>query len=281
MSVAVIIPWRSEDPTRLRGRDFVVRRYRHLFPTWQLILAELPSGAWSKGTAVALGRDRTDADVLVIADADCLVEENSLRIAQRAVEAGNSRWAMPHTFVHRLNEDATERVLAAGQLPGPYARLERAGYHGVPGGGITVVAADAYDDCPIDARFLDWGCEDTAFGMALTCLHGDPHQGLGILWHLWHTPMHVDHQSPPESAPIMDAYKAAQRFPRHMRHVVRGEPIPDAEPVTPVQFRSQTRRALKIGPTVVRLDAKGIVTLTDPDMIEVMRHQPGVDEVQA
>lgn len=139
-------------------------------------------GPWRKGVAVADALTRTDADVLVVSDADVVCDDLPDAIA--AVVAG-AAWAVPHTRVRRLTTAATDQVLAGAIPHGP---LEERPYRGILGGGIVVLPRDVYVEAPIDPRFVGWGQEDESWGLALSNRYGWPVRGSGDLWHLWHPP---------------------------------------------------------------------------------------------
>lgn len=281
-TVSVLIPWRDSDPTRGRAMRHIVDWYSREFPDWQLILSDDTPGRWSKGAAVAQARARATGSVLVVADADSLVIPQALEHVVAAIAQGQHRWGIPYTWYLRLSEGATEAVYATQELPGPRPRLALAGYRGIIGAGIVAVDADAYDEAPIDPRFLDWGCEDVAWGLALNCLHGSPLQLGGNLWHLWHEQAPNRGAPDPASIALGEEYTKAARIPRHMRCVLAGKEIPPAERVQPVTFRaSMPRQVLRAGPIMIRFDQQRHATFDDQDIIDVLRAHPGVTEVTA
>lgn len=142
------------------------------------------TGPWSKGTAVADALTRTDAEVLVIADADVWVP--SIPQAVEAVASGQP-WVVPHRYVHRLDRRSTEAVLTIKPTCTPN-KLTQPPYQGVIGGGVTVLRREVYEDCPLDPRFLGWGQEDESWGLALRTLHGEPMRFDAKLYHHWHLP---------------------------------------------------------------------------------------------
>lgn len=138
---------------------------------------------WCKAAAVADALGRVTAEVYAIVDADVWCDRVVDAIA--AVTSGTVDVAVPHTLVRRLSETATETLRATGVFDGP---LDQAPYRGVFGGGMTVVTAEVYDRVPLDHRFVGWGQEDEAWGVALTALAGRATRFDGMLWHLWHPP---------------------------------------------------------------------------------------------
>lgn len=182
MAAAVLVPFSSTEPWRRRARDHIVGWY-------QTQGYDVVEGAcnkpWRKAVAVAEAADRTDADVFVVADADCLCGDG-VAAALAEVEAG-AAWAIPHHTVHRLDQAATEAVYA-GTAPAATTRRVQHPYKGFAGGGIVVLTRALWEQVPLDPRFEGWGGEDSSWALALTCLAGPPARLGADLYHLWHPP---------------------------------------------------------------------------------------------
>jgi hypothetical protein len=167
---AVLIPYRAGCPHRARALDRVTSLYRQQHPDWPVVLGRCDEGPWVKALAIFDALSRTDADVLVVADAD--VWSDGIGEAAAAVEQG-AKWAIPHWLVRRLAEDGSEQ--------------ERP-YPGIEGGGIVVLPRETLLETPPDPRFVGWGQEDESFGLALTVIHGSPWRGKADLLHFYHPP---------------------------------------------------------------------------------------------
>jgi hypothetical protein len=224
VNVAIIIPLdRSTldmvgDPFRARAYGYVMR---HLAPLGAEIVVGVCDGEWCKATAVADALTRTDADMLVVHDADVVVSLIAIERAVSAVHNDIAKWAIPHNLVHRLDEDATNVVLA-GAMPTATRQLVRWPYVGMVGGGIVALRRTTYNDCPLDARFLGWGSEDQSWGFALTTLHHQPWRGDADLFHLFHPHPEPDAQRSPryESEALRRAYRQYRGWPEQMRPLV-------------------------------------------------------------
>jgi hypothetical protein len=184
LSVAVLISWRGGDPDRERALGWVVDQYRDKFPDWELQICETPAGLWSKGAAVNPAVTQTNAEIVVVADADVWCD--GLERAVYAVVCGWA-WAMPHLRVHRLSAEGSVAYMA-GEACWEGMEPARPPYEGVWGGGIVVGRRDVFLDAPLDQRFVLWGQEDTCWAIALDCLHGTGWRGEADLTHLWHPP---------------------------------------------------------------------------------------------
>ncbi|MEU3945457.1 hypothetical protein [Streptomyces sp. NPDC029526] len=182
MSVAVLVPWRPDGGPRQTVWAWVRRQWAR-WPDWQVVTGACPDGPWSKGAAVADALAQTDADVLVVADAD--VWTLGTPAAVNRVASGRARWAMPHQLVRRLTPEATQVVLGGARLEGqPTAET----HPGMPGGGIVVLAREVLEGVPMDPHFTGWGQEDQAWALALETLAGPMWRGTADLFHLWHPP---------------------------------------------------------------------------------------------
>jgi hypothetical protein len=180
MAVAVIVPWRQSDEQRAAAWSWVRSRYEEHHPDWEIVTGTC-DGPWIKADAVADALTRTNADTLLIADADVWCD--NLAWAVGALDEWP--WVIPHHTVYRLTEAATAAVLAGGSLGGETTQHP---YKGFAGGGFLALRRDLYERIPLDPRFVGWGQEDQAWHLALRRLAGQGVRGRADLWHLWHPP---------------------------------------------------------------------------------------------
>lgn len=187
MNTAVVVPFTTDCPHRLRAWTWVQARYRATVSDWQIVTGT-HRGPWNKALAVADALDKTDADLLIVADADVWCEELPEFVAR--VANGSLEWASPHRRIVRLTQDATERVFADGPpdtMPTREMLTERV-YDGMIGGGIVILPRTLYERVPLDPRFVGWGGEDESWGRALLTMTQRRTQGKWLLWHFWHPP---------------------------------------------------------------------------------------------
>jgi hypothetical protein len=217
VSVSVVIPWRSGCPHRERSLEWVLGWYRTNHPDFEVTIG-VTDGPWCKAAAVAAGLTTASGDVVVIADADVYpADPDALTTAVGMLDRFG--WAIPHTFVHRLTEDGTT-ALIAGDDPGK-ARAQRP-YRGWPGGGLTVLRRETYEQVPIDPRFIGWGQEDMSWAFALAALVGRPWRGSSDLFHLWHPPQERKNRivGSDEGFQLYRRYESAKRSPDRMRALI-------------------------------------------------------------
>ena len=232
MKVTVVWPWRPGCPHRERAFHWVARRYAETFPDWDYVIAFGPPGPWRKGWAVNPSVSRLDG-IVIVADADVWCD--GLPQAIEAVEQG-APWAVPHYTLMRLTKESTEKLIQ-GHPPGGLD-LEERFQPGMQGGGIVVAPAMVLKAVPMDCRFVGWGQEDTAWGIALHELAGPSWRGVHPLTHLWHPPqdrMSRKHGTE-QSRALLTRYRKARRHLPTLRDLVEegrhadaavGQAVPD------------------------------------------------------
>jgi hypothetical protein len=185
--VSVVVPFRTDCPHRLNAVEFVQHWWQQHFPHWQLHVGGVDpgDGPWVKACHVDHLMQRVDTEVVVVADADVILDDPA---AMRAAVDNLNGWSVPHKWVVRWDEASTGR-LYEGATP---TITTQPPYVGYLGGGVTVLPADAYRTVPLDPRFEGWGQEDESWAIALRCMFGDPWRGRAKLWHLWHPPQQRD-----------------------------------------------------------------------------------------
>lgn len=210
MDIEVVVPYAGQCPHRLRALEFTRKRY-----PWPVVVAE-GGEPWSKGAALRPVIEAATADILIIADSDCVTE--GLPAAVQAV-AGGAPWAIPHGRVFRLTEAGTVRYMESGEYGHPF---DRRPYRGMAGGGFVVAPRQTLLEVPLDPRFLSWGQEDESWALALTCLHGMPWRGDADLIHLYHppAPRMSRRKGSPESWALYRRYRDAARDPLAMRKLI-------------------------------------------------------------
>lgn len=281
MTVGIVVPLDVEhEPWRVRAWDFVRDQLRGY--GWPVVGSSGRFKDWSKGSACTAGLLTLEdaigrVEVIVMHDADVLTDPAALRSAVSEVEAG-APWAVPHEWVHRLDETATVATYREGTIPLD-PRLARLPYRGVTGGGCVVVRRDVWEACPLDPRFYGWGSEDEAWGWALDTLYGAQSQGTSVLWHLWHPhPAPGHRRSPdPRSERLRVAYRNARGVPRLTRAVIdETAPAPRCRYDEPVRFvTTGGMHTFNVLGQLVRFK-DGKYATSDSDVVDVLDRIRGV-----
>lgn len=162
-------------------------------------------GPWSKGLAVASAITQAPDGLIAVADADVIVP---------GLQFDAVTWCLPANRLVRLTATATLEVLAGADVVevGETRGNQLECYRPKAGGGMVLLARDAYLACPIDPRFIGWGGEDEAWGSALRTMYGPPQEQRLTMYHLWHPPQARPSRSRGSAAneALKSAYLAAR-----------------------------------------------------------------------
>lgn len=217
--VSVLVPRGGRCPHRARAWRWVRSRYASAHPDWSLVEARpRTAGAWCKAAAVNPAIAASEAEILVVADADVWTE--GLPAAVAAVQDGEAAWAVPHGFVHRMSAEGTAAILSGADWRSQEPLEEP--HWGIEGGGILVARREALLSAPLDYRFVSWGQEDECQAMALRTLVGEPWRGEAGLLHLWHPPQerYTRRRGSRESWELRSRYRAAAENPVAMAAMI-------------------------------------------------------------
>ena len=191
-SVAVLMPFRSQEPVRIRNRDWTRAWWTTQFPYWRLIEAsDGREGAFSKSQAVnAAARQAEGVEVLIVADADMIPNPDAVREAVALAES--YPWVVPQWDLVYLSAQASERVTK--ETPGwPLADRHREGYALCPdpAAGVFVLRRSIFNEVGgMDERFVGYGGDDFAFTLAVNTLAGRYIRLAGSMYHLHHQRLH-------------------------------------------------------------------------------------------
>jgi hypothetical protein len=218
--VAAVVPWRGGQPDR-EGHHAAVRAHlRQLLP--RAVHLDADSGhltfsrAGARNCGVLLAKSRL-ADVVVICDADTLVEPGPLHEA--IADADDGRLHLPYTRYRGLSETATETF---HRSPGAVLTgLDTEQETDWATGGVLVIQPDAWWRAGgMDERHAGWGFEDTSFRVAADALLGPTVRHEGVIHHLWHPTSRVRDSTYGASRALADRYDAAQGNPDAVRALV-------------------------------------------------------------
>lgn len=224
-SVAVVIPFRSDDPERIEIMAWCVRRWGALTDYPILVQRDDADGPFNRSRAVNLGVARAEADVVIVADADTAVRDGQAQALAESLDfvpwaIGYSRW------VHLGPAATTEAVGSSPdvQLPGnPQGLSVRYQSWDSVCGLWAMRTEDYYHIGGNDERFAGWGWEDTAFAMKADTLLGPAHRLTGVGLHLFHAlrPDRKSDHSARANLDLWERYEKANGDPDAMTALVR------------------------------------------------------------
>lgn len=184
MTVALIIPWRGGQPQREQHHLTVVNHMRALLPDAVHIDADSGHQPFSRAGSRNHGvhqAHQQGADVVVICDADTLVEAEPLKAAIEAATDGLLH--LPYSRYRSLTALGLKRYRTGT----PLTACEVDHDHEWATGGVIVMQPQAWWAAGgMDETFTGWGFEDTSFRIAADALLGPTVKHPGTIHHLWH-----------------------------------------------------------------------------------------------
>lgn len=219
MRVACVIPWRGGQPDRERHHETVRAHLRTLLPDAVHIDADSGHDPFSRAGSRNLGvrlADDAGCDVVVLCDADTIVEAGPLHAAIGSAHDG--RMHLPFTHFRGLSKNGTRVFLRGVARDACETEL----VHDWATGGCLVVTPQAWTRAGgMDERCVGYGFEDAIFRIAADALLGPTVKHEGTIWHLYHektmglgSPQHT------ANGQLAARYVAAEGDPDAVRAIV-------------------------------------------------------------
>lgn len=193
VNVSVIVPFRDEPGTpRKKNWNWLKRRWKALYPGFELVIGEDDGMPFSKSAAVNDGYLKSSGELLIVCDADSFVEPQWMAPGIDAALA-KQNLVIPWCNSYRLRQEESEAIL---KLPAktPEACNQASKDAAVDFKPAPATAAmcfliqrTAFEKVGgMDPRFRGWGSEDVAFAMACATLLEEFKIMVGEAWALWH-----------------------------------------------------------------------------------------------
>lgn len=182
-AVTVVVPWRDSGcPHRLRNFRYTLRHISKTLPEAEIVISDPePSEPFNRGRARNRGVELATGDVVVLWDADTLVEELPLREALYEAQM-DSLMHLPYENYRCLTPSATKKALRGLDLVGLKSEWETEW----GGSGVVVIRPEAYWVAGQQPEFEGWGFEDAIFKICADTLLGKSVRHAGTVHHLWH-----------------------------------------------------------------------------------------------
>ncbi|MFE9220802.1 hypothetical protein ACFYN3_31245 [Streptomyces lavendulae] len=217
MKVMVAIPWRAE-PGRELAHSLTLRHWAGVLPEAQVVDvdsgSELFSRAGSRNEAVRQA-ERAGAEVVVIGDADTLVDEVPLGLAIEGART-SGKVHLPYVVCRSLGADGTAQYCEGV----PLSECDAIPVYGSCGGIYVTTPSTWWAHGGQDERFRGWGFEDVAWVHAHVTLLGEPVRHEGNIYPL-------DHPVGAKEVPLLEAnyallvrYEEAAGNPEAMRALI-------------------------------------------------------------
>lgn len=186
MTVAVVIPRRSDGGRRDQLAEWTRRRLSELHPDFAVIEGHHDDGPFNRSAAInAAVAEAPEAETFIIADSDSIVSAHQL---ERAIDTARRTGQV--TFAYDrfcyLNRHMSDQVMAGFNgdwYPGVEFTMQ-----GTCSSMVVVPGALWREYGGADEGFVGWGGEDIAISLALQTFGGGMQRIQGDVWHLWHAP---------------------------------------------------------------------------------------------
>lgn len=188
--LSIVIPWRAgTDPWRLKSFDWILNRYKLLYPEAELILADDGSEEFNRATFINAGATEASREFLLIADADTISFPEFVSGGLAKMKAG-APWVIPYGDQDYYNSDQasaewilgrdTTENISPSQITWEHKLKSWSGQ-------VLIRTEDFESVGGFDPRFKGWGYEDNAFVATCDTLLGK-HLRVDYGWtiHIWH-----------------------------------------------------------------------------------------------
>jgi hypothetical protein len=257
VSVSVLMPFR-DDGNRLEVKNWVEAWWRKVLPNAEFVFGEDDGEPYSKATAVNDAFMKSSGDILVVVDADTVIEKPAIDVAIAEATTRN-QLIIPWSRSIRLNEDDTRVILEQG-IDAPLPWRGDAGPSSRTAGMLYVISRKGFQAVNgMDPRFRGWGWEDVMFNYSCMTMLGSVKYLQGRAFALYHPVKKLegkgrvwgDEDPGRANLQLKMAYSRARARKKLMQELVNqhplgGEfaPVPTA-PSRPVR-RSQSKEAFNI-----------------------------------
>lgn len=192
MKISVLVPYRRDEGRRdelwrwVYPRILIVLGHHH---EPHFVFADDAGDdpvLFNRPQALNRAARRTDGNVILIADADTTFDDPAPLIKAIEMTSRDGVWRMPQTYT-QLTRDGTDLFMAGSTLEeiGPDGVLWEGS--AVSWSGLVVIPREAWDlVAGGDERYVGWGADDVALGLALDTLYGPHERYPGGAVHLWH-----------------------------------------------------------------------------------------------
>lgn len=197
-TLTAIVPYRPTSQHRADIWAWVRLWWAEFFRLDQMVIADSGLGPFNRGRARNNAARSARGDVLLIIDADTIVDPAGLAYAVGLVSEGHVPWAIPYGLgrYYNLSERATARRL---QFPpdelAPIAEPwdpEDWEFKIDSWAGCLVVRTEDFWRAGGYPEFETWGYEDDCFRTALDVMVGPHVRTNGFALHLWHPAAEID-----------------------------------------------------------------------------------------
>ena len=186
-NVSVILPISLNDKPREHAFRWVKKYYEKMLPEVEVCVGISNEKPFSKARVINKAVEKSEGEILVIADADIIFDPSILKQCIKQLETHS--WVIPYQEVLNLSPKSTQDLIAIEpQWPLPiHIDTWSRPYGNQIKGGLNIVPRQHFETVGgFDERFVGWGGEDDAFAASLDYLCGSHKRMNFTLYHLWH-----------------------------------------------------------------------------------------------
>lgn len=197
--ISIIIPWRkSRQKDRIEIFDWCMARYKHLFPSAEIILCDDGHEHFSRGRSINKGVEESSGNYIVITDADYLFFSN---FAEGIVNDYPWTVGVKGKNYYYIEEGYTNFILRNRQPDAEYESFEfNRRVSSCPFfvyGGVLAMPKENF--IKFDPNMYNYGWEDNIFYLVMKAVYGEEHRTRANMFHMFH-------KRPAESPYMLGSY---------------------------------------------------------------------------
>jgi len=203
---SIIIPYKEDvyDPKGVRkaNYDFVVNRYREMFPKAEIVIGRDEVGDdlhFCRASAINNGVKKSTENKIIIADADLIIRKEAITRGLKDVEYHG--FVIPWGLCYDVTSKTTEQIIKSSEIDWFKIKNSKPTIRDIRqdklAGGIQIILRNVFNNVGgYNEKFYGWGYEDTDFCMRLKAQLTDykifPREEI---IHLWHPRLYTNLQS--------------------------------------------------------------------------------------
>jgi predicted glycosyltransferase involved in capsule biosynthesis len=248
--VSLLVPFRDDHAVgRAANWNRLRSHWQHFLPGAEIVEGDAPGVPFSKTCALNAAFRRSTGDVIVLLDADCLIDYQVILACADEIRKGRENnepvWFVPYDRLFRLTEESTAAFIASpegdptifGDPPsaediGPSSGSAAGHWFGAL---IQILPREAFVSIGgMDPRFRGWGGEDIVNLLTTDTLFAQHRMTRNKVLTLWHTAIGdnklrtwVDQPKANSNGYLGTRYRAVLRDRQRMRRLVdewQGDP---------------------------------------------------------
>ncbi len=189
--LSIIIPYRFYDTRRNHIFEWILERYRLVYPEATVVVADSDEDKrFSRSQSRNHGVDMANTKYILIADADTMSFRPFIEEGLRMMAEGEANWVIPYgqKGYYNLRHPYSDYVLSC--KPNVFITPDKFEWQHqlLSWAGQLLMSTDSfYKVNGYDERFQGWGYEDNAFQHAMdTIVGGHSRVEAGWTAHIWH-----------------------------------------------------------------------------------------------